>query len=97
VLGQATQGGPVGSVVALIVAFGLIGVAGGLTYLFTFDGPGPFRARWVRVLGWGGMLASVLLPTSLSVMLVPMVLLVLPTLFLTPDRVQEREKAVTSE
>jgi len=96
VLGQAAQGGPVGSVVALIVVFGLIGVAGGLAYLFSFDGPARFRARWVRVLGWLGMLVSVLLPSTLMVMLVPLVLLVLPTLFLSPDR-QEREKPVTSE
>ena len=97
VLGQAAQGGPVGSVVILIVALGVIGVAGGLTYLFSFDGPARFRTRWVRVLGWLGMLASVLLPASLSVMLVPLVLLVSPTLFLSPDPVPGGEEPVTSE
>jgi len=34
----------------------------GLAYLFSFDGPARFRTRWVRVLGWLGMLGSVLLP-----------------------------------
>jgi hypothetical protein len=97
VLGQAAQGGPVGSFVALIVAFGVIGMISGLAYLFSFDGPAPFRARWVRVLSWAGMMVSVLLPTSLRVMLVPMVVLVFPSVFLTPRQAGQAHAPVTSE
>ena len=97
VLGQAAEGGPVGSFVALIMAFGVIGMISGLAYLFSFDGPAPFRARWVRVLSWAGMMVSVLLPTSLQVMLVPMVLLVVPSVFLTPRPAGQAHDPVTSE
>jgi len=97
VLGQAAEGGPVGGFVTLIVAFGVIGIVSGLAYLFSFDGPGPFRARRVRVLSWAGMLVSVLLPTSLRVMLVPMVLLVVPSVFLTPRPAGQTPDPVTSE
>ncbi|MBW3666379.1 MAG: hypothetical protein KY394_02165 [Actinobacteria bacterium] len=38
----------------------------GLAYLLSFDGPARFRERRVRVVGWAGMLISVLLPSSLT-------------------------------
>lgn len=95
-LGQAAEGGPVGTWVALIVAFGAIGVVSGLAFLFSFDGPARFRTRWVRVLSWIGMLVSVMLPSSLTLMLVPLVLLVSPSLFLSPAPVGS-EGPITSE
>lgn len=91
------SGGYPGATLALIVTFGVFGVAGGLAYLFSFDGPARFRARWVRVIGWLGMLVSVLLPSMLTMMLVPLVLLVSPTLFFTPHPAPGGDKAITSE
>lgn len=67
-----------------ILASGLLGAMSGLAFLFSFDGPDRFKSRSVRVLGWLGMLVSVSLPTSLTFILVPMVLLALPTVFIPP-------------
>ena len=86
-----------GWVYAWVLGSGALGAAGGLSYLFSFDGPPQFRRRWVRVLSWVGMLFSVLLPTTLTFMLVPLVLLVSPTLFMVPTPVSPAGDPVTSE
>jgi hypothetical protein len=67
-----------------ILASGLAGAVGGVLYLLSLDGPPRFRTKQRRIIGWGLMLASVLLPTSLTFMLVPLVLLMIPTLFRVP-------------
>ena len=67
-----------------ILASGAAGVTGGLLFLLSMDGPTRFRTKRKRILGWGLMLVSVLLPTSLTFMLVPLVLLLIPTLFKEP-------------
>lgn len=64
-----------------ILASGIAGAVGGVLYLLSMDGAPRFRTKRNRIIGWGLMLSSVLLPTSLTFMLVPLVLLLLPTLF----------------
>lgn len=84
-------------VLVWILASGLVGAVSGLGFLLSFDGPARFRNRWVRVISWAGMLASVALPTSLTFILVPMVVLVLPTMFIPPKSVAEANGPITSE
>jgi hypothetical protein len=71
-----------GWVLVWILAAGLAGAAGGVLYLLSFDGPVRFRNRTSRLLGWGGMVFLSVLPTSLILVLFPMVLLAIPTLYL---------------
>ena len=66
---------------AWILASGLIGTAGGVVYILSLDGAEVFRTKRFRIFGWTGMLLAVLLPTALTFMLVPMVLLLVPSLF----------------
>lgn len=80
-----------------IIASGLAGFVGGVSYLLTIDGPERFRQRWIRAAAWSAMLSSVLLPTSLTFMLVPLTLVLAPTLFLGwPKPGADDESAVTS-
>ena len=78
-----------------ILASGAAGAVGGVLFLLSIDGPPRFRTKRTRILGWGLMLASVLLPTSLTFMLVPLVLLLIPTLFKVPSE-DVGEEPVTS-
>ena len=91
---QAVQGTPgyTGWVLALVLSTGLAGAVGGLMYLASFDGPRRFRTERVRLYGWAGMLISALLPTSLTLMLVPMVAIVFPRL----SYLRMEEEAVTT-
>ena len=68
----------------LILTTSILGVLGGALYLVSYDGPVRWRTQLLRRLGWVGMLISAMLPTSLTLMLVPMVALLIPTLR-TPD------------
>lgn len=83
-------------VLVWILASGLVGTVGGLLYLLSIDGPQRFRARAYRVGGWLAMLVAVALPTNLTFMLVPLVLVLLPSLFGMSGREEEPEEAVTS-
>lgn len=79
-----------------IIASGIIGVVGGVVYLLSLDGPIRFRKRLFRQGGWLMMLLAVALPTSLTFMLVPMVLVLIPTLFTVDRGDQAQEEPVTS-
>lgn len=79
-----------------ILVSGLAGAVGGVLYLLSIDGPHRFRTRAYRVSGWVAMLAAVLLPTSLTIMLVPLVLVLIPSLFAIPRRADDTDRAVTS-
>ncbi len=81
-----------GWVLVWIIGAGLAGAAGGVVYLLSFDGPNRFRNRTSRLLGWGGMLFLSVLPTSLTLVLFPLVLLAIPTLFL-----REEDEATKTE
>lgn len=71
-----------GWVLAWILGSGLVGAVGGVAYLLSLDGGERFRTRPYRWGGWAAMLAAVMLPTSLTFMLVPLVVLLVPSLFL---------------
>jgi len=79
-----------------ITASGLVGMAGGVIYLLSLDGPRRFRTRLSRWGGWVMMLVAVALPTSLTVMLVPLVALLIPTLFTVDQDDGAREEPLTS-
>jgi hypothetical protein len=84
-------------VLVWILVSGLVGAVGGVLYLLTFDGPERFHSKRHRFWGWGAMLVAVLLPTSLTFMLVPLVLLLLPSVFAITSRADEKpEDAVTA-
>lgn len=82
-----------GWVLVWILASGLAGVIGGVVYLLSTDGPERFATRSYRISGWVAMLAATVLPTSLNIFLMPMVLLLIPTLLGLPKR---SDQAVTS-
>jgi hypothetical protein len=71
-----------GWILTWVLASGLVGALGGVAYLLSLDGAERFRSRAWRIGGWVAMLAAVVLPTSLTFMLVPLVVLLVPSLFL---------------
>jgi len=77
-----------------ILVSGALGAVGGVLYLLSFDGPGQFRTRWIRVSGWIGMLALAVLPWSFTFLVFPMFALTVPTLFWQPE--MSREEVVRS-
>jgi hypothetical protein len=82
-------------ILAWILGSGLIGALGGVLYLLSLDGPERFQTRLHRTVGWVGMLLAVLLPTSLTFMLVPLVLVLIPSLF-TLRRAEDEEPVTSS-
>lgn len=64
-----------------VVFSGLVGAVGGTLYLLSIDGPERLRTRSWRMWGWGGMMASALLPHSFSFIVIPLVIALVPTLF----------------
>ncbi len=70
-----------GAVLAWIIFAGASGAIGGVVYLLSFDGPARFRTLKVRLSGWLGMLILGLLPWSFAFLMIPLVLLQIPTLF----------------
>jgi hypothetical protein len=84
-----------GWALAWILSSGLVGAVGGLAYLLSLDGPVRFHTRAHRIGGWVAMLAAVILPTSLTPILIPLVVLLIPTLFGATAK-KEPEDAVTS-
>lgn len=70
-----------------ILSSGLVGVVSGLFFLFSFDGPVRFRNGTIRLLAWLGMVASLAVPHySVAVLLIPLVVLALPTFLISPDQ-----------
>jgi len=86
-----------GWVLGWILLSGLAGAIGGPLFLLSLDGPSRFRTMSWRMLGWWLMLASVLLPSSLSLVMVPLVALLLPGfLFMKDPESGPKEGAATS-
>jgi hypothetical protein len=73
-------------VLAWVLFSGVAGLLGGIAYLLSIDGPSRMRTRSWRVLGWLGLLASATLPHSFTLVVLPAVLLLFPTLFFGYDR-----------
>ncbi len=67
-----------------ILAAGAAGIIGGVLYLFSLDGPMKYRTKGARGLGWVLMLFSAALPSSLTLMTVPLVAVLIPGLFKGP-------------
>lgn len=77
ILGVLTQGGG-GSVIATVVTFGML--LGAVAYLWGLERwTGPTAARWRRG-GWLGMAGAAVVPSSLSIVLAPLAILLVPTL-----------------
>lgn len=72
-----------------ILTSAVLGAVGGVLYLLSFDGPDRLRTRWVRLLGWTGMLVLAFVPWSFTFLVFPMLLLTIPTLFTQPDMGRE--------
>lgn len=70
-----------GLILIWILVSGVAGVAGGVLYLLSIDGPVRYRTRRTRFLGWAAMLAAMLLPSSLSFFLLPILAVLIPSLF----------------
>lgn len=83
-----------GLAAVLVVSAGISGALGGLAYLASFDGPSTLRTQRLRLAGWFGMLIATLLPTSFTLMVLPIVLVVCP---LFPYLKLVDEHLVTSE
>lgn len=81
---------------AMILIAGIAGIVGGGLFLLSLDGPERFRTKKWRILGWSLMLAAAALPTSLTLMTVPLVLLLIPGLFKGPWNQLEDGAEVTS-
>lgn len=71
-----------GPTFALVLGAGALALIGGVTYLVGIDGGPGFRSRGVRAVGWTLMLLPALLPSTWSIVLIPILLLALPTLFI---------------
>jgi len=78
-------------VLYLVLGVGLTGMAGAVVFLLSFDGPGPWRTRGRRALGWLGMLMCALLPASFVLLIAPLVLIGGLTLFIPPEE-QARQR-----
>lgn len=76
-------------VLVWVLASGLVGAASGLTYLFSIDGPPRFQARPWRLGGWVGMMAASLLPHTFTFIVAPLVLALIPTVFMSPTAGEE--------
>ena len=69
-----------GWVLAWVLVSGLLGAVGGAIYLLSWDGPERFRNQRTRLWGWAFMVAASMLPTALTLMIFPMVMIVCPLL-----------------
>ncbi len=67
-----------------VIAAGIAGTVGGVIYLWSLDGPMRFRTKQLRGLGWVLMLFSAALPSSLTLMTIPLVAALIPGLFKGP-------------
>lgn len=78
-----TQDSP--AVVVAILASGLLGFLSALGFLLTFDGPNRWRNTKRRAATWVGMFLCGLLPSSLVVIVLPLVLLAALTILVAPE------------
>lgn len=65
-----------------VLVASVLGASGGVLYLLSMDGPQQLHSRPIRAGGWLGMATLALLPSSVSLAMIPMLLLTVPTLFM---------------
>ena len=82
-LSSDTQDSPV--VVLAILASGLIGFLSALGFLLTFDGPNRWRNTTRRAATWVGMFLCSLLPSTLIIIVLPVVVLGALTILMAPE------------
>lgn len=56
------------------IAFGTLGFLSSLVFLLSLDGPPRWRSTGLRATGWVGMVIALLLPTSITIFVLPLVL-----------------------
>lgn len=79
-----------------VLVSGLLGMAGGVGFMLTIDGPDRFRQKWVRAVSWAAMLVAVALPTSLTLMLAPLTFVLIVALFVGWGHPDKEDEPVTS-
>lgn len=75
-----------GRVIVWILASAIAGVGGALIFALSLDGPVHFRTRIYRLGGWMMMLASVLLPSVITLVLAPLTVLALGLVLIPPEK-----------
>jgi hypothetical protein len=83
-------------VLPLVLAAAVFGVAGAVLFLLSFDGSSRWRTRTWRIVGWSGMILCLLLPTSLSFFLLPLVGLAAVTLAMKPTLREPSEQVAAA-
>ena len=78
-----------GAIVLLIVGVGAIGLAGGVVFLLSLDGPESWRTTTRRSLGFIGMMIAAFLSTSWLFLIAPVTLLGGLALLIPPDEAGE--------
>ena len=72
----------------VILALGMVGVLSALGFLLSFDGPSGWRTTKKRAATWIGMFVCALLPSSMIIIVLPMVVLAAVTILVPPDLAQ---------
>ena len=89
VMGMSTMYGyDTPGIMLVILAFGMVGVLSALGFLLSFDGPSGWRTTKKRAATWIGMFVCALLPSSLIIIVLPMVVLAAVTILVPPDLAQ---------
>lgn len=83
-------------ILPIVLFAGAAAAAGGTLFLLSLDGPSRFRTKRIRSWAVVLMLTGGLLPTSLTVFVVPLTLLILPSLFFSFPRKSTEDEIATS-
>jgi hypothetical protein len=73
------------AILLALLAFGMVGLLSALGFLLTFDGPSGWRTTKKRAATWIGMFLCALVPSSLVVIVLPMVALAALTILVSPE------------
>ena len=84
-------------ILPIVLFTGAVAAIGGTLFLLSLDGPTRFRTKRIRSWAVILMLSGGLLPTSLTLFVIPLTLLVFPSLFVSfPGESAEDEVATSS-
>ncbi len=79
--------------IAWVLASGAVAMAGGLTFILTFDGPGPWRTRRRRTAAVAMMMLSSFVPSTVGAITFVLALLAIPSIWV---RAEAAEIATTN-